>query len=78
MVATRLKCPRCASADMSLIETGSWSSSWTVRGGKFDRREGFHAPESVERLDARCAACDHSWKPRRAFQIDDVITTEGE
>jgi hypothetical protein len=77
MVTTKLRCPQCNCADLSLIETGSWSSAWSVKDGRFDRDEGFHMPESVDRLDARCSDCGHFWKPRRAFQIDHVVVDDG-
>ena len=73
LVTTKLRCPRCKSPDLLLVETGSWSSQWTVKDGSFDRKEGFHDPESVDRIDAHCRRCEHRWKPRGAFQIDDVI-----
>lgn len=74
MVETKLRCPRCRSGDLLLIETGTWTSQWTVKAGRFDREQGYHDPDSIDRLDAKCRGCDHMWKPRGAFQIDHVVT----
>jgi hypothetical protein len=74
MVKTKLRCPRCKCSDLYLIETGTWTSQWKVIDGRFDREEGSHEPDSVDRLDAKCRSCGWIWKPRGAFQIDHVIS----
>lgn len=73
IVKTKVRCPRCKSKDLFLIETGSWSSEFTVIAGSFDRSEGIHNPESIDRLEAKCSACKHLWKVRGAIQIDDAV-----
>lgn len=73
-VQTKLRCPRCRGRDLQLTESGTWTSSWVVKNGHFDRCEGNHEPESVDRLDAACRNCQHRWKPRGANQIDDIVT----
>jgi len=76
IVSTRLRCPKCKSANLDLVESGTWTTSWEVNAGKFDRDEGYHTPGSIDRLDANCLACRHQWKPRGAFQIDHVVSQE--
>jgi len=71
---TKLRCPKCKSSDLALVETGTWSSEWIVKDGRLDRADGNHEPESVDRLDAKCSKCGYLWKPRGAHQIDDVVT----
>lgn len=69
---TRLRCPSCRSGNLFLVESASWNTEWKVIDGKFDRSDGISNPQSIDRLDASCRDCDHHWKPRGAWQIDDV------
>lgn len=69
---THIRCPKCRSKDINLVETSSWTTEWAVTDGKFDRAAGYHEPMSVDRLDAKCHKCEYTWKPRGAWQIDDV------
>lgn len=73
IVSTKLRCPKCGSRDLFLVESGTWTTEWTVTAGKFDRKKGYHNPEGIDRLDAKCRDCDHTWKPRGTLQIDDVV-----
>lgn len=73
---THIRCPRCRSNNLMFVESGTWTTSWEVSNGRFDRSEGYHNPESVDRLDAKCRDCHHGWKPRKAWQIDDVCKEE--
>jgi DNA-directed RNA polymerase subunit RPC12/RpoP len=69
---TRLRCPKCRSGNMFLVESATWDTEWTVVDGNFDRADGISNPQSIDRLDASCRDCGHRWKPRGAWQIDDV------
>lgn len=73
LVETKVRCPKCKSKDLILVEVGTWSSEFKVTCGKFDRQEGFHEPGSVDRLEATCSSCKHQWKVRGAGQIDDAV-----
>lgn len=70
---TKVRCPDCGSRNLSIIETGEWTTEWSVRDGKLDRSEGYHNPESIDRVDCRCSDCGRRWKPRKAWQIDDIV-----
>lgn len=72
---TKLRCPKCGSRNLYLTEVGTWTSQFLVTDGNFDREQGEHEPESVDRLEARCRAvpCLHLWKVRGASQIDDAV-----
>lgn len=59
---------------MLLVEVGTWSSEFKVTDGHLDRNVGNHEPGSVDRLEAKCTACQHHWKVRGASQIDDACT----
>lgn len=74
---THIRCPKCRSNNLLFIESGTWTGTWEVRDGKLDRDQGFHHPESVDRIDVKCVECDHSWKPRGAWQVDDICKEEG-
>lgn len=69
---TKVRCPKCKSKSLFFVESGTWSSEFTVVDGVFDRSDGQHEPDSIDRLDARCAKCRHLWKPRGANSINDV------
>lgn len=69
---THIRCPKCRSQDLAFIERSTWTTCWEVVDGKFDRAEGYHNPESIDRIDTSCNKCGHHWKPRKAWQIDDV------
>jgi hypothetical protein len=75
---THLRCPDCKSDNLFLIETGTWTMSWEVAGGAFDRSEGYFNSESVDRIEAECRDCKRHWKPRKAWQIDDVCKETAE
>jgi DNA-directed RNA polymerase subunit RPC12/RpoP len=68
---THVRCPKCRSRDLVLVETGEWASTWTVRGGRLDRAAGFHEPACILRIDAQCTRCQHFWKLRGGIQITD-------
>jgi phage FluMu protein Com len=76
IVSTNVRCPKCKSANLYLREIGTWSSQFVVTDGRFDRKEGQHQPESVDRLEAKCRECAHTWKVRGAFQIDHAVAEE--
>lgn len=69
---TSLRCPKCGSRSLTLVESATWTTEWNVVDGAFDRAEGYSNPVSIDRLDAHCVKCAHNWKPRRAWQVDDV------
>lgn len=73
---TKVRCPKCQSADLSLIETGTWTSLFRVRDGKLDRSDGSHEPSSVDRLEGHCVRCGHRWKVRGATQIDHAVVEQ--
>lgn len=73
---TKVRCPKCKSADLALVEIGTWTSLFRVRDGRLDRDEGEHEPESVDRLEGKCVKCGHIWKVRGASQIDDAVDLE--
>lgn len=70
---TNVRCPRCKSPDLLLIEIGTWTSEFVVTGGTLNRKEGNHEPGSVDRLEAKCIRCLKHWKVRGASQITDVV-----
>lgn len=76
IVESKLKCPRCKSPNLSLIEI--WEAAtitWEQIDGKFDRNDGSLNEGNPHRVEATCSnkECGHSWKPIKAHQIDDVI-----
>jgi phage FluMu protein Com len=73
MVTTKVRCPKCKSSDLLLREIGTWTSQFVVTDGRFDRKAGQHEPESIDRLEAKCRRCAHTWKVRDAFQIDHAV-----
>lgn len=68
---TRLRCPRCRSRDLLLMEIGTWWTAFQVKNGSFDRK-GYHEPGEIFRLVAECTGCGHEWKVRGAIQITDI------
>lgn len=70
---TTVRCPKCRSKDIDLIEVGEWTTLWRVRGGMLDREEGLHDPGDINHVEAKCVCCGRHWRVRRAGQIDDVV-----
>lgn len=70
---TKIRCPRCRSADIVLVEEGRWTSSFIIVGGVLDRSEGHHEPTSIDRVFGNCSKCGHHWRLRNAVQITDVV-----
>src|SRR5690348_15449836 len=70
---TRLRCPKCRSADLSLSEAIEASTTFHVISGRLNRAAGYHEFGGfIGRLLAECSRCNHHWHPRRAIQITDV------
>lgn len=74
--STRVRCPKCRSRDLELTEVGYWTSSWIVIKGRTVRKEGYHEPGGMDRVDAECRKCKHLWRVRGAIQITDVLTMD--
>jgi hypothetical protein len=73
IVKCKVHCPRCKnSKTLTLVE--AWKDhtiSWQVEGGKFDRNDGALEMGDPFMVQATCP-CGHTWKVRKALQIDDV------
>ncbi|MDW9650838.1 hypothetical protein GOB33_22400 [Sinorhizobium meliloti] len=71
---THIRCPKCRSRNLVFIETSTWETTWDVTEGKFDLDDRLGNPSHIERIEAECRECKHGWKPRNAWQVDDVCT----
>jgi hypothetical protein len=74
--STKLRCPKCRSNDLQLVEHGWWTSAWSVTNGRAVRKEGYHEPGGIEFVRAECLACRHDWRVRKAIQITDVLVMD--
>ena len=73
----KVACPKCQSGNLTIVESATWLTEWDVNGGRFDRGEGYANPASIDRVDVRCKDCGHGWKPRKAWQVDDICEEDG-
>ena len=70
---TRLTCPKCRSNNLTIIEKWQCSITWVVKDGWFVRNAGALEPDAPDGLEAICGECRHSWTPRNATQVGDVV-----
>lgn len=70
---TTLRCPKCSSREFELTESMEALTTFEVRNGLVNRQAGIHEFGSYFALNGRCNACFHSWKIRKAIQIDDAL-----
>jgi predicted nucleic-acid-binding Zn-ribbon protein len=74
IVLTKVKCPKCKSANINLIEVWSGATiTWEVADGKFDRNYGNLESGDPYKVEAKCSNCGHQWRVRGAIQITDII-----
>jgi Zn ribbon nucleic-acid-binding protein len=71
-VKMRAKCPKCKSENLSITETGDYSTTWEQKNGYVNPEEGIHNPGGVYRVDGECINCGHIWKLKR-LQITDLV-----
>lgn len=74
---THIRCPKCRSADLQLTEVGDVSLTWNVKGGSFDRGEGYREYGGMRYVYGECSKCGHGWRLKKAIQITDVCKEEG-
>ncbi len=73
MVKSKIKCPKCKSDSLILIELWKGHSiSWDQVGGWFIKPEGILEPGDPYSVEAKCI-CGHMWKIRGVSQIDQII-----
>jgi hypothetical protein len=74
IVNSKVKCPRCKSGNLSLIEVWEGHTiTWEQIDGKFDREDGALEPGDAYKVNAHCSECNHTWRIRKALQIDDIV-----
>lgn len=72
-VKSIVKCPKCKSINLELIEI--WSAhtiTWQQVEGKLNLKEGNLEAGDPYKVEASCM-CGHKWKIRKALQISDII-----
>ena len=68
-----IKCPRCKSEEIELIEIWNGSSiSFMLEGMMVDLNDGYKAYGYPVRVEAKCTDCEHQWKLRNITQITDL------
>ena len=73
-VETTVKCPKCKSTDLLLIEIWSGHTiTWEQKQNVIDRNDGNLESGDPYKVQAICSQCSHSWKVRGALQISDVV-----
>jgi predicted amidophosphoribosyltransferase len=70
---TRVKCPKCGSNNLFIMEKIICTTEWEQLDGRILRNEGYHHVGHVVSMDSKCSNCLHVWKIRGALQIDDVL-----
>lgn len=73
-VTTAIRCPKCKGGNLYLTEVGEWTTQWDIEGGAFDRSDGSHEPGAVNHIEARCKSCQHRWRLRGRYSIDDIVS----
>lgn len=73
---TRLRCPKCRSRDMEIVEESEAVLCFEVRNGLLNRGAGMAEPGCITGVTANCLKCKHQWRPRKAGQIDDVVSED--
>lgn len=72
IVESKVKCPKCKSVNLTLIELWRNNSiEWEQTDGKFNRRDGNIEPGDPYKVEAKCE-CGHRWSIRGALQIGDI------
>lgn len=69
----KVRCPRCKGKSFELSETCEESILFTVENGVMPKEATDHVPGAITGVSATCAACNHSWTPRGAKSIDDLV-----
>lgn len=76
-VESKVKCPKCKSNSLFLIEVWTGHTiEWEQENGIFDRSYGNSDPGSPSHVEGSCKICRHRWKIRNAPQIDFVIKND--
>lgn len=70
---TEVRCPKCRSADLMLVETLEAGTQWAVRDGRLNRQAGYHEFGAALRVEARCDKCGHGWRLKKVQQISDCV-----
>lgn len=73
---TLLRCPKCKSRDLEIVETTEGLLCFRVVNGLLNRGAGMVESGGIVGLNANCLKCRHHWKPRKAHQIDDVASED--
>lgn len=73
---TKLRCPKCRSNTISLIEFVEASTAFEVVNGKLNREAGIHELGGfIGPMVGECRGCNHRWKLRgRVSNIEMVVT----
>jgi phage FluMu protein Com len=74
LAETNVRCPKCKSANLSLLEL--WkdhSITWEQLDGKINLNEGCLEPGYAYKVQGKCYKCKHAWTVRTANQITSVL-----
>lgn len=74
MAVSKVKCPKCKSNSLTLVEV--WKNhtiNWVQENGFFERNDGILEPGEPYKVEAHCD-CGHRWTLRNILQIDQVMT----
>lgn len=69
---TKVKCPKCKSVDLYLIEVWKGHTIEFNQEGKMLDRNGNVNPGDPYKVDGHCKKCNHRWTIRNAIQISDI------
>jgi len=71
---TSVRCPKCRSKTLELIELLEATTTWEVRDGLLNRGSGYLEAGPVTHTEGHCFKCDHRWRLRNGMQVDHHIT----
>ena len=69
----KVKCPKCGSKTLDLIEIWQNTITWRATDGWLDRQSGAMGDGFPQKVEGRCGLCNHGWTVRSASQIDDTL-----
>lgn len=74
---TKLRCPKCRSNNLRLIEFVEASTVFEVVNGKLNREAGFHELGGfIGPMVGNCNECSHDWKLRGRMSNIEMVVTE--
>lgn len=70
---TKVKCPKCKSTNLYLVEEGTWGTSHYQENGVIQPDSHNNEPGDYYKLTGECVECNHKWTIKNASNVLSVI-----